>query len=96
MHDPQPQLPFDEQNTLEEIRRLLETQNELLRSIVDRLGDSMNVPLWSEAPSSAVTGDDPFAEDEDDDDFWDDVYEQEYVEDVPEPPNWFARHYPFE
>ncbi|HEY0868468.1 MAG TPA: hypothetical protein VGE01_13875, partial [Fimbriimonas sp.] len=42
MQEPQPELPFEEHNVLGEIRRLLETQNDLLRDLVQRLSDPSN------------------------------------------------------
>jgi hypothetical protein len=98
MNEPQPQLPFGEQNTLEEIRRLLETQTELLRVLVDRLGDPRQIQ-W--APQHALCGEavEEEAMDEllDDEEFWEEAFDdEEQEEELPDPPVWFAQHYPWE
>jgi hypothetical protein len=102
MQDPQPQLPFGDQNTLNEIKRLLETQNELLRALVERLSEPLASP-WQGSNESIIGTEiyDSLDEDEavedlfDDDEFWDESFEAE--DDVlPDPPVWFAQHYPWE
>lgn len=86
MLDPQHPLPSSDTSPLEEIRRLLEAQNDLLRVIVERLTPA-NVPGWDMQPESE--GDvlvDELLPDYDDDD-WDPFEgDDEYLA---EPPSWF-------
>lgn len=79
MQDPQPSLPFDQNDTLEEIRRLLEVQNSLLQVLVERL---------TPAYDTILEGDDLFQL-LDDDAFYDVLDEDE----IPEPPDWFSQAY---